>query len=302
MTVYSELQNARIDAMADDLRALGLGDGDVVLARGSMRSMKGPAGTGEPGPNFLEALKRTVGETGTIMSLSFSQQEPFWAKTDHTFDRYSKTLNGYFPQMIIDDPAAVRGQHPTNSFVAIGPAAEALMEGHDTTATCFLPIRTLTEMGGKMMMVGCIHTGPGFSTIHLIQEEMGLANASPLSKFTGSHYIDENGERQWFARKDVPGCSMGFGKSYDAYREAGVCHEGPIVGADAMLVTLSDVYPIERAMLEDDPRSLLCDNKACISCGTRTYNKRALPALLMHLPIALWQAYEKIKHARKKDP
>jgi aminoglycoside N3'-acetyltransferase len=194
--------------------------------------------------------------------------------------------------VLVDDPAAARSEHPTNSFVALGPLAEDIAGDHDETSTAFHPMRALIRHRGKMLLVGCMHTSPGFSTVHLAQEDLGLATRSVLSGLIGAHYYDHKrfGERRWFARADVPGCSMGFGKAYPQYEKAGLLAVGNVLAARSALIDAAAAYRVERAMLERDPTSLLCDEPACTFCATRTYNYRALPGYAVRVPKAIAKA------------
>jgi len=287
-------REARVQKLCDDLQALGLQIGDTVLIRAGMKAIGVERGIGRLGPVFLESLQRAVGPQGTVAALSFSKQDPCWKKSDHTFSRDSKSISGGFSQLFVNSTDAVRSLHPTNSIIAIGPKAEELVAGHDETSTCFSPIRKLVDLDGKMALVGCIDVSPGFSTIHLAQEELGIAYKSLLSGLSGSYYTDASERRRWFSRKDVPGCSMGFSKGYEHYRRANVLNEGKVGQADAMLINANDAYKIERELLEKDYMSLLCDDPGCVSCCTRTYNKRAWPGFALRAPASLMKMAKKI--------
>jgi aminoglycoside 3-N-acetyltransferase len=105
-----------------------------------------------------------------------------------------------------------------------------------------------------------------------VYEDLGLATKSLVGGVDGAYY-ERDGERRWFSKRDVPGCSMGFGHLYPLYRECGVMSSGHVGDAASLLVACRDAYEIERAAIEDDPKISLCDDPDCISCrGTKLFN------------------------------
>src|SRR6266404_5896278 len=160
-----------------DLQNLGLRSGDTVLVRSAAKAIK--VETGSPAKALFDGVRDTIGPTGTVVALSFTSDFYFWQKkraAQFPFHSKAKSGTGAFPQIVLDHPASVRSLHPTNSFVAIGPNANAIVHGHDERSTSFFPIKNLIDLGGKLLLVGCVETSPGFSTVHRVQEDLGLAD------------------------------------------------------------------------------------------------------------------------------
>lgn len=267
-----------IEEISQDLRRIGLKKGDTVLVRAAAKALKVDRNFGSPAKLLYDAVLNVVGNEGTIIGLSFSRQDAFWNKpSDYTFGRTAKTTSGAFTQMMVDMPHAKRSKHPTSSFVATGAYADEIIAGHDEKTTSFHPVRKIIELNGKMLLVGCVQASPGFSTAHLAQEDLGLATKTPLRGFGGAFFINDAGNKQWFGRKDVAGCSRGFWKAYDEYVRAGVLFTGHVCGAYSAFASAKDCFAIERDILARNPRALLCDNLDCVTCATRTYNLRAWP-------------------------
>jgi aminoglycoside N3'-acetyltransferase len=138
----------------------------------------------------------------------------------------------------------------------------------------------LLELDSKMILIACVETSPGFSTVHLAQERLGLAVRTPLSGLAGAWYIDPVGDRKWFSRKDVPGCSQGFGKLYSNYLMAGMLNVGRVGNANSVWIRCRDAIELESSILQRNPRAVLCDDHGCISCASRFFNKRAWPTFV----------------------
>jgi aminoglycoside N3'-acetyltransferase len=219
---------------------------------------------------LIEALLEVVGENGTILGLSHT--EPARRPVATTFTRDTPPVTGGFVAAMLEWKGAYRSSHPTNSMVAIGRDAESLLVDHDETSTCFAPMRGLIDRDATMLLIGCIQSSPGFSTVHLVYEDLGLATKSLMSGLEGAYY-EKNGERRWFSKRDVPGCSMGFGRLYPLYRERDAMSSANVGDAPSLLIGCRDAYEIERAAIGRDPRIALCDNPDCLSCrGTKFFN------------------------------
>jgi aminoglycoside 3-N-acetyltransferase len=282
-----------VQTAVDGLRSLGLTNGDVVLVRAAARSLTPDRTHGSPAGVLLKAIREAIGPRGTIVALAFSRQNPAWKKPrDYTFTRSARTNAGAVPQIMLDCASAVRSAHPVNSFVADGPLAHRIVHSHGPQSTCFHPMRALIDLNAKMLLVGCVASSPGFSTVHLAQEDLGLAVKSLLSGLAGAYYY-ENGGRRWFSRRDIPGCSMGFAKAYPAYGAA--LKTGFVVEARSALIDAAAAYAVERRMLEQDPTSLLCDNPGCLWCGTRTYALSRWPRFFLNAPGAARKASARLR-------
>jgi aminoglycoside N3'-acetyltransferase len=186
---------------------------------------------------------------------------------------------------------AYRSQHPTNSFVALGRGASAFLASHDQTAACFSPVAPLMDRGGKMLLLGCEVSSPGFSTVHLAQHRLGLDTRTWMSLVFGRRYYKPDGGIAWYRKRDVPGCSMGFSRFYPVYRDRGLLREGRIGAANGMLIEARAAFEVELAQLQNDPTAALCDNDACLICRLGWFYKpielgRYLKARRRRLPHA----------------
>ncbi len=262
--------------IANDLRNLGLAGGDIVLVRAALKATG--AVDGIPAQTLIGALLDVIGGSGTILGLSHTAtSKP--SEKEAVFRRDTPCVSGGFAAALLDWKGSYRSRHPTNSIVAIGHDAESLLRDHDETSTCFGPMRKLVDAGAKMVLVGCVESSPGFSTVHLVYEDLNLADKSTLSGLYGSYY-EKDGQIRWFSKKDVPGCSMGFGKLYPVYRQRGVLVSGKVGDAESLLIKARDAYAIEYDVISRDPTAALCDRPSCFSCrGTKLFN---VPGMLRY--------------------
>jgi aminoglycoside 3-N-acetyltransferase len=270
--------------IASDLVNLGLRKDDTVLVRCAATAMT--VQTLSRPKALLDGIRQVVGSGGTIVGLAFTPDFYAWQRrraAEVPFHAHAKPETGALPEMLLNDPSAVRSRHPTNSFVAIGPNATIILEGHTEETTSFYPIKKLIEIGGKMALIGCVESSPGFSTVHRVQEDLGLAERTLLNGLRISAVRDE-GSIRWFARKDNSGCSAGFWKFYAKYERDGILNKGNVGGAFSMLIDAAAAYRVERPILEQDPSAALCDDPACTSCGLRTYAPRRMARFFGFLP------------------
>jgi len=270
--------------IAADLANLGLCEHDTVLVRSATRFMTVPTRS-RPGA-LLDGIRKVVGPRGTIVALAFTPDFYPWQRKRAAavpFHRDAKSETGALPQILVSNPDAVRSMHPTNSFVAVGPNARSLLEGHGEKATAFYPIERLIELGGKLALIGCVRSSPGFSTVHRAQEALGLADRSLLSNLRICAVRDGDVIR-FFSRKDVSGCSEGFWKFYEKYEQEGILHKGTVGGAPSILANAAAAYRIEREILAQDPTFAFCDDPACTSCGLRTYSPARMARFFVSVP------------------
>jgi aminoglycoside N3'-acetyltransferase len=271
--------------IVSDLGNLGLRSGDTVLVRCATKKIR--VESGSPAKALFDGIRETIGPTGTLVALTFTHDFYVWQKqraAQFPFHPKVKAETGALPQMVLDHPASVRSRHPTNSFAAIGPNASAIVQGHDERSTSFYPIKNLMDLGGKLLLVGCVESSPGFSTVHRVQEDLGLADKT-LMRGMRMCAVQEGDDIRWFRRNDVAGCSAGFGKFYDPYQSAGILRTGTVGEAYSIFADAVAAYRVERQIMEKDPTAAFCDDPCCTSCGLRTYAPARMAKFYLSLPL-----------------
>ncbi len=224
---------------------------------------------------LIHALIDVVGPEGTIVGLAHNLTfNTIFTKPrkDYIVTAQTQPITGGLAMEMVNWPHALRSQHPTNSFVAIGRLAKDVVEGHDETATCFQPVQKLLEHNGKMILIGCVEESPAFITVHLAKEKLGLATRSILSGRQGV-YFKKNNEVRLFKRRDIPGCSEGFYKMYSHYVREEKLKVGFVGDAYSIAINARDAFDIDCRVLKKDPRYVYCDNQDCYLCyGTHIYD------------------------------
>jgi aminoglycoside N3'-acetyltransferase len=275
------------ETLIADLRTIGLVQGDAVLVRCATRPIapraKAVAST------LLDALLEVVGPTGTVVALTFTDvQKASEKKPIAIFSDDARTTAGSFASAVLRHPGRKRSTHPSNSIAAIGAQADFLVDAHTEQTLPFSWMRRLIEISGKQLVIGCVTQNinalgfaesPGLSTVHFTQEDLGLSDKTFLSGTEGCFVAEPDGEPRWAPRIHIPGCSLGFWKMYGHYVRAGILHAGLVGEAYSILGAAAEAAKVERSIMADNPRAVLCDRPYCTSCGSWSYARRRLPAL-----------------------
>lgn len=149
--------------LADDLRRMGIREGDSVMLHSSLSSLGCVQGGAEA---VVEALMKTMGPKGTLLTPAFT--EGAWtdrlAMPDCRGDcpqdlcpSASPSHEGAIPNAALARPGRLRSCHPTHSWVASGARAEELLRGHrDSPTPCGAgsPFEKLVELDGCIVTLG----------------------------------------------------------------------------------------------------------------------------------------------------
>ncbi|NRF64531.1 AAC(3) family N-acetyltransferase [Vibrio coralliilyticus] len=270
-----------VEELENGFRSLGIVSGDVVLIRASL----GKVGRIEKPSkeNFLRALINVVGDEGTVVTLGFSKSYFFGrgAKAEnHVFKHDTPPNIGALSNVALFYEGAQRSKHPCNSFIAIGKNAQEILDGHDANALSYQPMEKLVSLNAKMLLVGCISDSPGFTTVHLAQEKLGLTKRSLLSGLMKVCYRDGD-QLKTFSRRDFGGCSRGFSKFYEHYLAHGLLTAGKVGNADSIMVKAAEAFELEYSLIRNNPKFPFCDNPLCMTCrATWKFNVGEIPGFL----------------------
>jgi aminoglycoside 3-N-acetyltransferase len=179
--------------LADDLRALGLAAGDVVMAHAGMRSV-GPLLNGPDA--LIGAIRDVIGPAGTLMAYvgwdtrhddlldEDGRVLPEWRAHVPGFDLAASRatrLNGVFAEFVRTTPGAVRSANPGMSMAAIGARADWLVADHPQDYGCGegSPLAKLVEAEGRVLMVGAPHDT--CTLLHLAEHRAAVPGKRVLS-------------------------------------------------------------------------------------------------------------------------
>jgi aminoglycoside N3'-acetyltransferase len=265
--MHHEITTASLEA---DFMKLGLCRGDAVLIR---------AGLGAVGrvdrKSFIQALLNVVGEDGTIISLAFTPAAYPWKVSNvPPFTLETPSYAGALPNSMLRHAGSYRSMHPQCSYVAIGKHARYLTSDHGPRSGAYEPVRKLIELKGKMMLVGCVYSSPGFTTTHLAEFDLGLTNRIIAPWLAQSRYVDSDGNIKIFKRgKDIGFCSQSFWKFYAHYVRNEILTAGFVGKAYSICADAEQCYEIEKSILKKDPKFNTCDSPDCAMCNLLRWDR-----------------------------
>lgn len=136
-------------------------------------------------------------------------------------------------------------------------------------------------MSGKKLLRECSKSSPGFSTIHVMQIELGLSRGHLLRHFLRASVDDGDGYTPW-KPMESPGCSDSFHKFYSHYIQDENLYTGRVGEAYCLLVPSTQrALAVERDILSVKPTFVDCGRMDCLTCGFRTYQAWRIPRTLL---------------------
>ncbi|HZH27354.1 MAG TPA: AAC(3) family N-acetyltransferase [Azospirillaceae bacterium] len=173
------------DGLAEDLAALGVRRGSVLLAHVSLSALGWVCG----GPvAVLEALGRVLGPDGTLVMPAFSgdlsdpatwvspaMPPEWWPTIQAAMPPYDPDTTptwgmGTVAELFRRWPGAVRSRHPQLSFAAHGPRADEIVADH-TLDDAFgegTPLARLYDLDARVLLLGVGHERN--SSLHLAEQ------------------------------------------------------------------------------------------------------------------------------------
>ena len=217
-----------IDSMASDLHALGIEAGNTLLVHGSLSSLGWICGGA---PAVIDALKRVVGENGTIVMPTHSpgNRDPSDMGNppvpDSWYDSIREQMPPYRPELtptqgmgaiaecFRSHPNVYRSDHPQVSFAAWGADAQFVTENHSFSYSLGekSPLARVYDLGGNVLFLGTSHAAN--TSLHLAEYRAELDIATETH--AGAALVD--GEREWVQWKEIdyddgdfPACGEAF--------------------------------------------------------------------------------------------
>lgn len=248
-----------------DLLKLGVQSGDSLVITASIRAIGGIDGSTQ---TVLESLLSAVEPDGSIFGLSFT---PLYKlplskiNAQKVFDANTPPYTGSLNNAMIQHPKAIRSLHPSCSFVGIGPRASEILPCHNAFSMAYDPVYKLAQYeNSKMLLLGTVEKCPGVTTVHVAQNLLGMKNHTTGKQ--GVNYKDEYGNIKLYVNNYAGGCSQGFWKFYDYYRQAGATSGGKVGNAHSMLANLKKTLMVDLEILKKNPGFFFCDNPLCYAC------------------------------------
>ncbi|MPZ39698.1 MAG: AAC(3)-VI family aminoglycoside N-acetyltransferase [Rhizobiales bacterium] len=241
--------------MADQLRALGVEAGGVVLVHTSFRAV-GPM---EGGPlGLIAALRNALGPDGTLVMPSMSDNDD--APFDPATSRAAPDL-GVVADTFWRIPGVARSDHPF-AFAAIGWHAAAItadplpLPPHGAES----PVGRVRDLDGQVLLLGCGYDA--CTTLHLAELLADVPYRVPrhCTVLTDGHAV-----RIDYGENDH--CCERFALAEQWLRSRGMQAEGLVGHAHARLARARDIVTVAREYLSDDPLVFLHPAEAgCKQC------------------------------------
>ncbi|KPI15863.1 HEXXH motif domain containing protein [Actinobacteria bacterium OK074] len=241
------------EALAGDLRALGLRPGDTVLVHSSLRAV-GPVVGGAD--TVVDALRDVLGPSGTLvvytqtpdnsdpsrwhLTRGYAVPEERWPElrdSQPPFDLRTTPSHGVgvLPETVRARPDARRSAHPQSSFTALGARAAEVTGGH--APDCHLgersPLARLEQLGARVLLLGVGHEV--CTAFHLAEYRVPGRPWRTYDCVVG----DGRGGREWYHYRDVTLDASPFGELGREYERVTAVARGRVGAADSRLLELA---------------------------------------------------------------
>lgn len=243
-------------ALLQDLRDLGLKEGDKVLVHTSLSKV----GLVEDGPEgFVHTIVEAIGENGLAVFPTFTGTSEDSALKPPYFDVLeTPSWTGKVPEAARKLPNAIRSLHPTHSVAVIGKDAKNLVDGHefvDTPCDKNSPFGILAETGGKIILVGVCHNSN--TTFHTA-EEYANCPYHMLDDPAVCTIVDyQRNEKKLPTKLHRWGTNRDFNRLEDVFLEKGVEKVGLVGKATCRILETGPMLDIIVSYLKKDPYYLV---------------------------------------------
>lgn len=245
-----------VPEVVDQLRALGVVEGDVLLVHASFRAAR-PIERALAG--LIEALGLSLGRTGTLVMPSWTcdDDRPF----DPAVTPPAPDL-GAVADMFWRMPGVRRGDHPF-AFAARGPKAAYILSDpmalppHQRASA----VGKVLDCDGRILLLGVDHDAN--TTLHLAELLAGV----PYRRSRHITVCGESGPKRIDYLENDHCCEL-FRKANGWLQECGLQSEGPVGHAPSKLMRSSDLIEATVPRLERDPFTFLHPSGAeCAECA-----------------------------------
>lgn len=248
-------------SLRDDIRALGVDDGALVLVHTSLSRLGYVCGGAQA---VVDAVMDAVGVRGTIVMPTHSTglSDPASWSRPPVPQAWWPTIRAEMPPY---DPARTptrqmgavvecfrhgdgveRSAHPSVSFAALGPRAEEVLHPHRPEYGLGeqSPLARLYDLDGQVLLLGVDHANN--TSLHLAEYR-----GEHESKTWTTHYspMTLDGERAWVAYGDLEGEDHDFALVGEAFAATGAETTGPVGAGSGRAMRVRDVVDFGAAWL-----------------------------------------------------
>jgi len=254
-----------VQSLCDDLAALGVTDGMVLMVHSSMSSLGWVSG----GPvAVVHALERAIGDEGTLVmpthSGDFSEPsqwknppvpEMWWETIRQTMPSFDADMTptrgmGVVPEAFRRQSGAVRSIHPSDSFAARGPQAEAIVADHtiDFPTGEGSPLARLYDLNGWVLLIGVDYLNA--TSLHLAESRADYPRKKEVMR-GGPMTVD--GRKTWVRFRDFDCDDSDFNKIGAAFsEETGLVRSGRLAYGNALLMPQRSLVDFAVGWIEEN--------------------------------------------------
>ncbi|WP_274363021.1 aminoglycoside N(3)-acetyltransferase [Paenibacillus thermotolerans] len=243
-----------LERLVQDLRHLGLQEGDQVLVHSSLSSIGQVDGGAD---TVIDALLSAVGpNSGTVLVPTLTgTSNDSKLHPPHFHARASGCWTGKIPETFRMRKEASRSLHPTHSVAAIGADAVNLTTGHEdcwTPCGYGSPYYRLARRKGKILLLGV--TLESNTTFHGVEELAGVDYH--LQTEPATVWITDERERlieRTLLLHDW-GTPRTFSVIHDLLLEQGIMRRGAVGEAQCLIIDTEPMLELALEQLRGKPR------------------------------------------------
>jgi aminoglycoside N3'-acetyltransferase len=164
---------------------------------------------------------------------------------------FSREYMGAIPAAVLAMPRHVRGNHPLNSFAAVGPLARRVISSQEPMDV-YGPLKVLAELGGSVVMMGV-----GLNRMTLLHLAEHMAGRNLFRRWA-------NGPDGQPMEVEVGSCSEGFGNLRSIL--------SPVMTEEKVGESTWRVYPVKETLtisareIRANPNLTHCSDANCLRC------------------------------------
>ena len=252
----------------DDLRYLGVSEGDTLFLRVSYKAI----GKIEGGPvSFIKALEHVIGDNGTIIMTAFphkhiSQLRWFYKNDCYSSSNIPKPTTGAIPSLALTLPETKISKKLEFPFVVIGKLSDYLTSNHTHDKSGYWLLQEAIEnYGCKCLRIG---GEPFVGSTHIAFDDVLKEKGFYHTKLKYGLYLFEDGKKKWYDTPNTVFCRAGFKNYVDEIVNVSKLYEGRVGNGYAIITDMRKSLEKERELFRNDITISLCHNPNCLSCRT----------------------------------
>ncbi|MGM9848057.1 MAG: AAC(3) family N-acetyltransferase [Muribaculaceae bacterium] len=255
-----------IETIQNDLKAIGVTEGDTLLLRISYRAV-GKIDGGVA--SLIEALLKAVGSDGTIVAMAFPM--PTGSVLFKPFYRFNPIKGGSIavgtgavPSVMAKHKNVFFSSNLLFPYVAIGKNAKIICENHTEKSKPYDLIENIAnKFNAKILRIGGnVLNG----TTHIAFSEALKQKGAYQKRYGIGNYYLINGKSVWKQINVSMFCYKQYSSFSSQYLVDCELGRGKVGNGNAVLNRLRDILVIEKKLITPNPKILLCDNPYCWKC------------------------------------